>query len=363
MAKNKASDALSIVHPGFIIRMELNARGIRQKDFAEQIAIQPSHLSEILKGTRNISNPMADAMGQALGIPSAHIKHLQAEYDFKKKAAMIADIEEHEAEKMLSEYHFIYDMKVIFKYVGIADKRSTEKLKFCKESLRFSTPKQQERVHYGFYHKSESTGLDSRMIATWSVLAQYEAERQPKPIGIYSKGKLDDLSNELATIFNENNNTINRVSRSLSNYGIKFCVVPKVERASIDGYSFISDGQPSIVVTQRYNKIDNIAFAILHEVGHLKLHMEGDGERVNIADADHFATREEREANDYAAKVLIPDNIWQSAPEVPLNPHAIQLKYTAWAKQMRLNKWIVLGRISHDTGMYMFKSDNSREIK
>lgn len=35
---------------------ELKARGIKQKDFAERIAIQQSHLSETLKGTRNISD-------------------------------------------------------------------------------------------------------------------------------------------------------------------------------------------------------------------------------------------------------------------------------------------------------------------
>ena len=363
MAKKEAFDALSNVHPGFIIKMELRARGIKQKDFAERIAIQQSHLSEILKGTRNISDQMAKTIEGVLGIPSAHLIQLQAEYNFKKKSAEIEGIAEHEAELTLREYNEFYDMRVIFKSVGIREKSSCDKLQFCKDSLHFLSPMEQRRQSYGYYHKSEKTGLDYRMISTWSVLAQYEAERQQAPTGRYSKDRLDDLSRELSVIFNENNNTLNRVKRTLSDYGIKFCVVPKVERASIDGYSFIANGQPSIVITQRYNRIDNIAFAILHEVGHLKLHMNGDDKRVNIADADKLNTKEEREANDYAAQVLLPDSVWNDAPEALMIPQLIQKKYSEWAKRKGLNKWIVLGRISHDTGMYMFKSDKSREIQ
>lgn len=363
MAKKEAFDAISNVHPGFIIKMELKARGMKQKDFAERIAIQQSHLSEILKGTRNISDQMAETIESVLGIPSAHLIQLQAEFNFKKKSAQIKDIEDHEAEMMLMEYNEIYDMRVIFKLVGIKDYSSTEKLQFCKETLHFAAPIEQQRKAYGYYHRSEKTGLDTRMISTWSVLAQYEAERQPAPIGYFDKSQIDKLSSELSIIFNENYNTVNRVSRKLSEYGIKFCVVPKVERASIDGYSFVQNGQPSIVITKRYNRIDNIAFAVLHEIGHLKLHIDGDGERVTVVDDDELSKKEERDANNYATQVLLPDCIWQDAPEVSMNPHIIQQKYSAWAKKKGLNKWIVLGRISHDTGMYMFKPDKSREIQ
>jgi len=363
MARKEVFGAPQLVHPGFIVKMELKARGIKQKDFADKIAIQPSHLSEILKGNRNLSDQLADKIENELGIPSAHLKQLQAEYDFRKKTAQINDIAEHEAEKVIAEYNLSYDMRVIFKYLGITDSCPTEKVRFCKENLHFVSPKQQVSFVYGRYHKSEKTGLDIRMISTWSVLARYEATRQPAPKGQYDYGKLDTLSMELSEIFNENQNTINRVTRKLSEYGIKFCIVPKVERASIDGYSFISENQPAIVITKRYNKIDNIAFAVLHEVGHLKMHLGNNDERVSIAAAEEMDSKEEREANEFAANALIPNSTWERAPEVPMNPHMIQLKYTAWAKKEHLNKWIVLGRVSHDTGMYMFKTDSSRFIQ
>jgi len=169
---------------------------------------------------------------------------------------------------------------------------------------------------------------------------------------------------ELGEVFSDNHNTINRVEKVLNDYGIRFCVVPKIERASIDGYSFFIKGKPAIVVTMRYNRIDNFAFAVLHEVGHLKLHSSKDyRDNINLAYAEEeLNTKEEQEANDFAAKALIPDDLWNNAPSVPLNPVVIQRDYSKWAKDMHLNKWIVLGRISYLTGIYMFKSDKTREI-
>lgn len=37
-------------------------------------------------------------------------------------------------------------------------------------------------------------------------------------------------------------------------------------------------------------------------------------------------------------------------------------KYSQWASDNHLNKWIVLGRISYETGMHKFRNDESRKI-
>lgn len=368
MKRDSGYEVNSNVHPGYIVKMELKARGIKQKDFAEMLSIQASHLSELLKGSRNLNEQLAKSIASILNIPAAHLMQIQAEYDYKKRSAQIEDRQEHEAEILLTLYNELYDMRVLCRRLGINGESSTKRLDFCKEKLHFGPIEEQRKKVNGFYHRSEKTGLDSRMIATWTVLAQYEVENKPEAMGSYDVSRMDDLASELAIIFNDNINTENRVSRKLSEYGIKFCVVPKLDRASIDGYSFISNGQPSIAITKRFNRIDNMAFAVLHEVGHLKLHIKGDGERVTVANVDADVEdlkglREEKEANSFATQALLPDTIWNDAPQTVMSPQAIQRAYSAWARKKGLNPWIVLGRISHDTGMYMFKSDKSREIQ
>ena len=364
MAKKEAIEVITNTHPGFILGMEIRARGFTQKSFAELIAIQQSHLSEIIKGKRGISEQLATKLEEALGIPADHWNQMQAKYDYEQKAVNLRNVAERDAESTLLAYNEIYDMRIIDKNVGLTGKLSSERLAFCKAQLQFGTPAVQQKQVQGYFHRSEKTGLDTRMIATWAELAKYEASRKPLPKGKFDKERMDDLAKDLSMVFCDNHNTINRVEKLLNDYGIRFCVVPKIERASIDGYSFFINGKPAIVVTMRYNRIDNLAFAVLHEVGHLKLHSSEDYRgNINLAYAEEeLNTKEEQEANDYAAKALIPDDLWKSAPSVPLNPVVIQKDYSKWAKDMHLNKWIVLGRISYLTGIYMFKSDKTREI-
>jgi HTH-type transcriptional regulator/antitoxin HigA len=187
--------------------------------------MQQSHLSEIIKGKRNITEQLAEKLEEALKIPAEHWRQLQAKYDYKLKAANLKAVEEREADALLAEYNRVYDLKTIFKNVGIAMKSASEKLKFCLEVLCFGTPAVQMRQLKGCYHRSEKTGLDPRMIATWSVLAKYEAGRKMEPTERFDRDKMDNLAIELRIIFNENNNTINRVERTLANYGIRFCIV------------------------------------------------------------------------------------------------------------------------------------------
>lgn len=354
-----------IQHPGLMLKETLVASKITQKKLASMIDMQPSHLSEIIKGKRNISQSIAEKFENILGIPASHWIELQAKYDFEVKTKSIEDGENHNAELELVEYDELYDLKLLFKKIGKAGLSSLERLRFCKEHLNFESIGIQRKIVQGYFHRSEKTGLDKRMIATWSQIAMYEASQLPTPAGKFDKSLCDELAIELRDTFNDNQNTINRATRILSSYGVKFCIVEKVPHASIDGFSFYSNGIPCIVITKRFNRIDNLAFAVLHEVGHLKLHLQENGiGKVNVVDPDEEKiAKEEVEANSFAANSLIPESIWEGQPMVRLsNPHEIQKEFTKFANKHHINKWIVLGRVSFETNIFMFKSDSSREI-
>ena len=123
----------------------------------------------------------------------------------------------------------------------------------------------------------------------------------------------------------------------------------------------MDNGIPSIVLTMRYNMIDHLAFDALHELGHIDLHLNG-GDDSRISIEGYEESPEEKEANQYAANALIPDKLWNTTPKVRINPFLIQRDYTKWAIDNNINKWIVLGRISKETGMYRFKSDSYRKV-
>ena len=88
MVTRNEAPALMAIHPGSILKEELIERGISQKDFAKMISMQPSHLSEIIKGKRSITKPVADKLEEVLGIPSIDWVNLQIgfEYDTQQNA-------------------------------------------------------------------------------------------------------------------------------------------------------------------------------------------------------------------------------------------------------------------------------------
>lgn len=73
-------------HPGRILKNELIERGISQKNFAKSVDMQPSHISEIIKGKRSVTMMIADKFEAVLGIPSISWVNLQTQYDYDTKA-------------------------------------------------------------------------------------------------------------------------------------------------------------------------------------------------------------------------------------------------------------------------------------
>lgn len=68
-------------HPGFILKAELKERGIKQKDFAEQVGLRASHLSSLLHGARNISPQLAKRIESILHIPARVWLNLQDNFN------------------------------------------------------------------------------------------------------------------------------------------------------------------------------------------------------------------------------------------------------------------------------------------
>lgn len=358
--RNERKVPFMATHPGRILKNELGERGISQKEFAQMIGMRTSHLNEIIKGKRNITIHIADKLEQALGISSISWVNLQTQYDYDMKAISERKVREIEANNEIEDYNKSFDVKTVAKRLGISiDISALSLIEKLKNALLLPPPAEMQFA-IGRFKKSQKTGLDDRMIATWILLAKYKA-RNTEISGVYNKNDNKALADAVRTIFNENVNVIARLKEVFSSYGIRFNVVEKVEKASVDAYSFIENGIPSISVTMRYNMIDHLAFDVMHELGHIYMHLDDDGSVINIEDYDSDS-QEEKEANRYAANKLIPETIWSTAPKVRMNPFVIQRDYTNWAKKNNLNKWIVLGRISKETGMYKFKSDATRRV-
>ncbi len=72
-----------LIHPGEMIKDEIEYRGISQRKLAVQMGISPTLLNEILNGKRAISTEYALLFEAALGIDAEIWLRLQADYDMQ----------------------------------------------------------------------------------------------------------------------------------------------------------------------------------------------------------------------------------------------------------------------------------------
>lgn len=72
-----------LIHPGEMIKDEIEYRGLSQRKLAAQMGISPTLLNEILNGKRAVSTEYALLFEAALGIDAEIWIRLQADYDMQ----------------------------------------------------------------------------------------------------------------------------------------------------------------------------------------------------------------------------------------------------------------------------------------
>ena len=73
------------LHPGEILRDELEARELRKIDFAQKLGVTPGNLSELLNGKRHISAFTAIKLEKLLGISAEYWLRVQMYYDLREE--------------------------------------------------------------------------------------------------------------------------------------------------------------------------------------------------------------------------------------------------------------------------------------
>ena len=82
IANNMMSSLL--IHPGEMIKDEIIARGITQKELAQQMGVSYTVFNEILNGKRPVTTEYALLLEEALGTDANIWIGLQADYNMQK---------------------------------------------------------------------------------------------------------------------------------------------------------------------------------------------------------------------------------------------------------------------------------------
>ena len=307
----------AVAHPTEIIKDELKARGMSQKELASRMDMQTSNLSRFLKG-ENITPAIAAKLEVALDIPAEFWLNLQAQYEVDTKNIALRDEKEREAfniEKMLTN---IINLPELYKRLSINSSLFIQdKLDKLEELMGFQvlSLSSQPFILQRCFKKNEKHETDERNETTWLTLA-YIKSRNIKPEKQYLYGNAQKAAVEISKCAHLGGITEKGIQLVLNKYGIAYSVIPKLEKTPIDAASLQMSGYPSIITTHRYNDMSRLIFNILHELGHIQKHMtfEKESQCSVFISSEHDYSRdnkEEREANEFAEDMLIPKETWK----------------------------------------------------
>lgn len=300
-------DESFMLTPGQYVLEALEAMKIKQKELSIMLGKSASIINDIIKDKRSINAEVAVLLEAVTDIKAAVWMDYQSVYVLQK-------VQEHK--EVIHRYNRIKDWFKIEPFINVSILKKQLGVKdivqFVEEILSYAGVKTADEfcelpeIMMSKFHKSEKMKTDVQNLFTWTLIARHKSNDTALP-NAYYPSRVDELSNLLNEVFYQNYMVEEKVEMLLNVFGIKYFKIKNFEKTPVDGYSFWDGNNPTIVVSRRYDRIDNYAFNIFHELGHIVHHLtpgstynflEANGN--NVSDED----LQEREANDFAKKHL-----------------------------------------------------------
>jgi HTH-type transcriptional regulator/antitoxin HigA len=343
------------VHPGESLGDWLDDAGIKHKDFANAINIPESRLSELINGKRPMTEDLAERIASVLGgVDASYWMRAQANYEYNERMLALRNDEQKKTDAQEGTLRSIFNLKELYKHLGITAVSSIQRTQelFSKLGATYEDMTNRTAI-VGCFKHSDTLRIDEQNMRTWVLLAQYEAT-QKHVDGEYSIKGAETAAIEIAQKANNGTLKENEIISILSQHGIAYAIVPRLQGCPVDAYSVMINGRPAIIVTHRHNNMQKLIFDVLHEIGHITKHMTG--HRRDFIKTDYSQDNpQEKEANAYARDMLIPPKIWSEIIKVSIQTARegiICRQIGLRAMTFGIDPCIAVARYKHDSKEY-----------
>lgn len=337
------------VHPGEILREELDERGWSQIEFAEIIGRSYQLVNEIVTRKRGITADTAKALGAALGTSAELWMNLDSAYQLKQADAVSPTVAQR------ARIRNFYPVRDMIRRTWIQSSDDTQAIE--DRLLRyFEISSLEERPKLVYAPKKSGDQEETSPIQwAWIYRVKHIAENMQVPQ--YSKKKLTNALTQLSAYLVAPEE-IRHVPQLLEKCGVRFVIVEPMPSSKIDGVClWLNSNSPVIGLSLRLDRIDNFWYVLRHEIEHI---LNGDGKDAAIVDSElHFIRgldaeklpTSEKLAHAAAAEFCTPqdklDDFLARVGSLPPRQRVL-----LFAKKLGIHPGIVVGQIQNRLKRY-----------
>ena len=251
-------DVAEAFPPGEFIKDELEARDWTQDVLAEITGIPAPVISNIIKGKRAVSTEIASNLAAAFGTTAQFWMNLETSYQLWMDTR---------ADEQITRKAKLYALAPVNELIKRGWIEATKDLDLLEERLLGFLERQTvDEPSKLVYATKKSTEKANPSQVAWVHRAKRLAKgiRAPK----YSEKSLAEALRRLREL-RKNAEDIREVPKVLAEAGIRLVLIEGLTRGKIDGATlWLDEHSPVVVLSMRYDRLDNFWFVLLHELGH-----------------------------------------------------------------------------------------------
>lgn len=342
-----------VLDPIEAILFRMDQIGLKKVDLVPYMGSLPK-VSEVLARKRPLNLAMIRKLHQGLGIP-ADVLLAQTDDAVNLDEALPYDTTKFPFKEMFARRYFEGFRGTLRE----AKDKAEELIRKFMHGFDLQ-PIHQARLRAPI-HQSGSRLMDEYALLAWHVAVLKKA-RQFKLKSAYVKGSLtEERLRELARLSRFEQGP--RLAQEfLADMGIALVVEDHFSKTYLDGAAMFDGDHPVVALTLRHDRLDNFWFALLHELVHVQQHLKPEHPFIadNLEDKVHQQTQEERQADDGARDILIPQAEWLASG---LTVEPTLEAAMALADKLRIHPAIVAGRVRHETGNWRLLSSIKADVR
>lgn len=335
------------------ILFRMDQIGLKKVDLVPYMGSLPK-VSEVLARKRPLNLAMIRKLHQGLGIP-ADVLLAQTEDSVDLGEVLPYDTSKFPFKEMFARGYF----KGFGGTLRDAKDKTEELIRGFMRGFDLQ-PIHQARLRAPM-HQSGSRLMDGYALLAWHVAVLKKA-RDLKVKSPFAKESLtEERLRELARLSRFEQGP--RLAQEfLADMGVALVVEDHFSKTYLDGAAMYDGDLPVVALTLRHDRLDNFWFALLHELVHVQRHLRPGRQFIpdNLEDKVHQQTTEEREADEGARDILIPQAVWL---EAGLTVEPTMEAAIALADKLRIHPSIVAGRVRHETGNWRLLSSIKADVR